>query len=147
MSKSRFEGEFRPSVRPDGDTAPRSEMSLVQRLAHQYDSTPRTPAVLGDRNGNVIGGTGGNVRPATLAEVAHVLNGGTHAPLDARPLIISGKKLSRRERAQAGMQGQMDLAPQNPFEADYKNLKAAREARKAAARALKNKGNKGRKTA
>lgn len=147
MSKSRFEGEFRPSVRPDGDIVPRPEMSLVQRLAHQYDSTHRTPAVLGDRSGNVIGGTGGNVRPATLAEVAHVLNGGTHAPLDARPLTNSGKKLSHRERAQAGMQGQMDPTPQMSFEVDYRNLKAARESRKAAARALKNKGNKGRKTA
>ncbi len=147
MSKSRFEGEFRPSVRPDGDISPRPEMSLVQRLAHQYDSTPRTPAVLGDRNGNVIGGTGGNVRPATLAEVAHVLNGGTHTPLDAKPLANSGKKLSHRERVQKGMQGQMDPTPQMPFEIDYKNLKAAREARKAAARALRNKGNKGRKTA
>jgi len=146
MSRSRFEGEIRPPVQSNGDTAPRPQMSLVQRLAHQYDSTPRRPAVLGDRDGIVIGGTGGNVRPATLAEVAHVLNGGVHAPIDANPLSVPGKKLSRRERIQVSM-GLATPEPQTPFEGDYKRSKAEREARKAAARELKNKGNKGRKTA
>lgn len=147
MSRSRFEGEIRPPIQSNGDFSPRPPMSLVQRLAHQYDGTPRTPAVLSDRNGGVIGGTGGNVRPATLAEVAHVLNGGTHAPLDAKSLSVPRKNLSRRERAQANMQDLITSGPQIPFEADYKQAKAEREARKAAAKVLKSKGNKGRKTA
>ncbi len=149
MSRSRFEGEIRPPVQSSGDIAPRPPMSLVQRLAHQYDSTPRTPAVLSDRSGSVIGGTGGNVRPATLAEVAHVLNGGTHAPLDAKSLEQPRGRQSHGDFVRASRQGQSASVPdaQLPFATDHKKIKAEREARKAAAKALKNKGNKGRKTA
>ncbi|MBP9716989.1 MAG: hypothetical protein KBD51_03550 [Candidatus Levybacteria bacterium] len=147
MSRPRFEREERSPIQPNGGIIPREPMSLASRLAHLYDATPRKAVVLGNRDGEVIGGTGGNVRPATLAEVAHVLNGGTHAPLDARSLIVPGKKLTHRERVQTGLQGQIDSGPQMPFEVDYRNLKAAREARKAAAKVLKSKGNKGRKTA
>lgn len=147
MSRSISEGENRPPIQPKGGIVPREPMSLVGRLAHLYDATPRSAVVLGNRNGEVIGGTGGNARPATLAEVAQVLNGGIHAPLDAKSLLPSEKKLSHRDRVKASLQGLTAFQPQLSFEADFKRDKAEREARKKAAKALKNKGNKGRKSA
>ena len=149
MSRPRFEGEERLSIQPIEGDLPRQPMSLAQRLAHRYDSTPRKPAVLGDRDGFVIGGTGGNARPATLAEISHVLNGGVHVPLDAKSLEQPVGRQSHGDFVRASRQGYLASAPHapQPFEADYKRTKAEREARKAEAKALKNKGNKGRKSA
>lgn len=149
MSRSRFEGEERSPIQPNGDIAPRPPLTLIEKLAHQQDSQTRQAVVLSNRFGEVIGGTGGNARPATLAEVAQVLNGGVHAPFDARSLEQPKRRLSHGDFVRASRQGQS--APvsdtQLPFSTDHKRIKAEREARKKAAKALKNKGNKGRKSA
>lgn len=118
MSKPNPESYIGPIESADSVPA-RPPMTLQQRLAHVYDSpeVPGRPAVLSDGNGHVIPGTGGTVRTVTPREIRTFQE---HA--------VAGLEISSMDR-------------------DWAAQKAEREARRDAAKVLKNKVNKGRKSA
>ena len=121
------------------DLSPIKPMTSLQRLlAHQYDLRPREKVFLGDENGGI---RRVSIRPATQEEISIGMNGGEHKPIDVS--LPKKIRLSHGDYVRASREGRPSPDTFIPFGADYEAARNERAARKASAKALKNKGNKG----